>query len=358
MATASVEKAPPELEELVEGSSLFRDAMRRFRRNRMARVCFTAALIMFCLCFFRDLKFLSRPLAEGLAPGLAEGATPALIADRGALWGLAIAFHPEGYRRTFSGSENQAPGGGHWMGTDALGRDLFSRVLYGGRISFIVALVGTLVSLIIGVIYGAVAGYMGGTLDNLMMRFVDILYGLPFMFVVILIMALLSKDTPVPLWLSSRIGADDLNLLTNMVPMFVALGLVQWLTMARITRGQVISLREQEFITAARTIGVPTSRIIARHIIPNLLGPIIIYSTLTVPGVMLQESFLSFLGLGIRAPQCSWGSLASDGIQALSPVKSYWWQIVFPCLALAITLFSLNFIGDGLRDALDPKGKK
>jgi oligopeptide transport system permease protein len=296
-------------DQLVVGSSLFQDAMRRFLRNRLAVLCMVAFVLVTLICMVPHVPFMPKSIAEAHT-----------ITD---------------YNHT-----NEPPSLEHIFGTDHLGRDLFARVVFGGGISFQVAFLGTLVSLIIGVTYGAFAGYFGGRIDNLMMRFVDILYGLPFMFVVILIMTIVKKET------------------NSMIPIFVALGLVQWLTMARITRGQVISLREQEFITAAQTIGASTPRIVFRHIIPNLLGPIIVYTTLTIPGTMLQESFLSFLGLGIREPDCSWGSLASQGIQAISPIATLWWQVLFPCGALALSLFSLNFVGDGLRDALDPKGRK
>lgn len=312
----TVEAAPPAAkEELVEGTSLLQDGMRRFRQNRFAVICLAAAALMFLVSMLPHIV------------GWFSGVLPDSIA-----WLAKV--HTE----IDIGHENEAPSASHIFGTDALGRDLFWRVLYGGGISFQVAIIGTVVSLLIGVTYGAVAGYFGGVTDNLMMRFVDILYGLPYMFVVIVILTILET--------------------TSMVAIFVGLGLVQWLTMARITRGQVLSLRGQEFVTAARVIGASAPRIIAFHIIPNLLGPVIVYSTLTIPGIMLQESFLSFLGLGIREPDCSWGSLASDGIQAISAIESYWWQTAFPCGALAVTLFSLNFIGDGLRDALDPKGRK
>lgn len=328
-------KAPVDAEELVEGSSLTADAMRRFKRNRMAMACLTAVTIVTLLSFLPwAASFVSTDLGNAY---ITQDLTQTDMAPMPGL-GFSEAFGEAGRGQSLGWKIGRC--GRYLMGTDANGRSVFWRVLEGGRISFLVAFIGTLVSLIVGVTYGSIAGYAGGRIDNLMMRGVDVLYGLPFMFLVIVFMSVIRGVTQ-ELW-----------------PIFIALGLVQWLTMARITRGQVISLRGQEFISAARVLGAPPSRILAFHVIPNLLGPIIIYTTLTIPGTMLQESFLSFLGLGIREPQCSWGSLAADGIQALSAVHSHWWQIFFPCLALAITLFSLNFIGDGLRDALDPKGQK
>ena len=223
------------------------------------------------------------------------------------------------------------PSPAHWMGTDTLGRDLFSRSLYGGQISIAVGVVGTLVSLLIGVLYGSIAGYQGGRTDELMMRFVDFLYSLPYLFLVIILLVFFSS---------------------SIIMLFVALGLVQWLTMARIVRGQALSLQNAEFVQAARLSGTTGTGILFRHLLPNMLGPIVVYATLTVPSVILQEAFLSFLGLGVQPPRSSWGTLISDGagVMGLFP-----WLVFFPAVILAAVLFSLNFLGDGLRDALDPR---
>jgi oligopeptide transport system permease protein len=226
------------------------------------------------------------------------------------------------------------PSHAHWLGTDPLGRDLLARLLYGGRISLMVGLCATAVSLVIGVIYGAISGFVGGKLDMAMMRSVDILYALPFTIFVILLMVFFGQ---------------------NIILLFVAIGAIEWLTMARIVRGQVMAIKQQEFIDAARALGLRRRRILFRHIIPNLLGPIIVYATLTVPEVMLLEAFLSFLGLGVQAPNSSWGVLIKEGAEMM---EEYPWLLTYPAVAMALTLFSLNFLGDGLRDALDVRGSK
>jgi oligopeptide transport system permease protein len=226
----------------------------------------------------------------------------------------------------------ESPNWTHWMGTDALGRDLFARVLKGGQLSLWVGLLGTAVSVIIGTIYGGIAGYFSKRVDQVMMRIVDILYSLPYMFLVIVLIFVFGK---------------------NMFVLFVALGLVQWLTIARIVRGQVLSLKHEEFILAARALGVPAWRILLRHILPNVLGIVIVYATLTVPSVILQESFLSFLGLNVQ--NCTWGVLIAEGKDYMDLA---WWMIVFPGGLLSLSLFSLNFLGDALRDVLDPTTAK
>ena len=223
------------------------------------------------------------------------------------------------------------PSAQHLLGTDTLGRDLLTRMLYGSRISLLVGFLATLVAMSIGVIWGTIAGFSGGKIDTIMMRIVDVLYGIPFIIFVILLMVIFGR---------------------NLILLFMAIGAVEWLTMARIVRSQVMTLSKQEFILSARAMGVSRAGIIFRHLIPNSVGPVIVYATLTVPQIMLLEAFLSFLGLGVQAPLSSWGLLIRDGAVSM---EEYWWLLIFPSLAFSLTLFSLNFIGDGLRDALDPR---
>jgi oligopeptide transport system permease protein len=225
-------------------------------------------------------------------------------------------------------------GSGHWFGTDAIGRDLFVRVLVGGRVSLLVALLATGVSLLIGVGYGAVAGYFGGRTDVVMMRIVDILYAMPFLFFVILLIVIFQR---------------------NILLIFLAIGAINWLDMARIVRGQTLSLRNRPYVLAAEAMGVAPQDIIRRHVVPNLLGVVVVYATLTVPQVIIMESFLSFLGLGVQEPATSWGALVSEGAQEMVSAP---WTLLFPGLFLALTLFCFNFIGDGLRDALDPREQR
>jgi oligopeptide transport system permease protein len=308
------------MSEPVVGRSLWQDALRRLRRNRLA------------VWGGRYVVFVA--VACGVIPSI-----PPVVGWFGGKTTIgdwrhqdtAAQFQPPSFGR------NDKTGRVHLFGTDDLGRDLFARCFYGGRLSLGVGIVATLVAVIVGTIYGAVAGYAGGRIDYMMMRAVDVLYGLPYMFLVILIVVAFDK---------------------GLFAIFAALGLFMWLTTARIVRGQVLGYKKREFVQAARVIGASRTRIIFRHLLPNVMGPVIVYSTLSVPAVILMESFLSFLGLGVQEPKTSWGLLAADGSQAINPLQSYWWVILFPSLFLATTLLALNFLGDGLRDALDPKGRR
>ena len=288
----------PAVSDLEKGSSLGHDAWLRLRKNRLAVAGGLLLAVIALLCL--------------LGPWL----SPYDYASDNLQLGAA------------------APSGSHWMGTDYNGRDLFTRVMVGGRVSFAVGLAATAVSLVIGVLYGAIAGYLGGRTDTLMMRIVDILYALPFTIFVILLLTLFGR---------------------NFVLLFVAIGAVEWLTMARIVRGQVMGLKQQEFVEACVAIGMSRRRIILRHLVPNVLGPVVVYVTLTVPSVMLLEAFLSFLGLGVQPPMSSWGILIGDGARAMEVSP---WLLVFPGLLFSLTLFALNALGDGLRDALDVRGAK
>ncbi len=243
----------------------------------------------------------------------------------------------------------------HLFGTDLNGRDLLYRVMLGAQISLLVGVTGALVSFAVGIVYGMIAGYAGGRTDSIMMRLVDILYAIPrLIFLLVLITALdpLLRRAMVDEGLQGMVGYSKIFILV------LCLGMTEWLTMARIVRGQVLSLKSRNFVVAARSIGQSHTNIIFQHLLPNLMGPALVYLTLTVPAVILDESFLSFLGVGVQAPLASWGLLLSDAAQVINPIKGYWWLLVFPVIAMSLTLLALNFLGDGLRDALDPRQRK
>jgi oligopeptide transport system permease protein len=247
------------------------------------------------------------------------------------------------------------PSAQHLFGTDLNGRDLLYRVMLGAQISLIVGVTGALVSFAVGIVYGLIAGYAGGRTDSIMMRLVDILYAIPrLIFLLILITALdpLVRKAMVIYGLQTLTGYSKVFILV------LCLGMTEWLTMARIVRGQVLSLKSRNFVVASRSIGQSHTNIIFQHLLPNLMGPALVYLTLTVPAVILDESFLSFLGVGVQAPLASWGLLLSDAAQVINPIKGYWWLLLFPVIAMSLTLLALNFLGDGLRDALDPRQRK
>ena len=286
----------PVFEDAEMGSSLWHDAWLRLRKNKLALFGGGVLLIMVVVAL--------------LTPWIAPYSYEAQKLDLGA----------------------SPPSVAHWLGTDIFGRDVLTQIMYGGRISLAVGFIATAVALLIGVTWGAVAGYVGGRVDAVMMRLVDILYALPFMIFIVLLMVVFGR---------------------NILLLFLAIGAVEWLTMARIMRSQVQSLRQLEFVEAAVSVGLSPAAIIRKHVVPNALGPVIVYTTLTIPSVMLLEAFLSFLGLGIQPPATSWGLLISYGAETM---EEYPWLLIFPGCALTLTLFSLNFLGDGLRDALDVRG--
>ena len=298
MSEVATETLPIQAFDAERGTSLWRDAWYRLRKNKLAVVSAIALIVLGLACavgpFLSPYTYQEQKLDLGAVP----------------------------------------PNAQHWLGTDSFGRDQLTRLLHGGRVSIMVGLCATAVSLTIGVFYGAIAGFLGGNADRVMMRIVDIMFALPFTIFVILLMVVFGRK----IWL-----------------LFLAIGAVEWLTMARIVRGQVQSLRKQEFIEAAQALGLRRRRILTRHIVPNVLGPIIVYATLTVPAVMLLEAFLSFLGLGVQPPMSSWGSMIKDGADRM---EEFSWLLIAPGTALAATLFSLNFLGDGLRDALDVRASK
>jgi peptide/nickel transport system permease protein/oligopeptide transport system permease protein len=253
-----------------------------------------------------------------------------------------------------SDAQFQPPTSEHWLGTDLHGRDLLVRLCYGAQISLLVGALGAAVSLVIGVLWGAIAGYAGGRIDGALMRIVDVLYSMPSIILAIVLMSTL--EPILKNWLAAA-GLPGVSKISRLLVLFAALGSVSWLTMARIVRGQVLSLRTRPFVEASRALGAEPMHILGRHIIPNVFGIVIVYLTLTVPAIILYESFLSFLGMGIEPPMASWGLLIAEGVEQINAIRIYWWLVVFPCGVLAATLLALNYLGDGLRDAWDVKGR-
>tara|TARA_B110000037_G_scaffold223166_1_gene303171 strand:- start:9422 stop:10369 length:948 start_codon:yes stop_codon:yes gene_type:complete len=306
-----------------QGSSLWKDAWHRLSNNKPALVSLGILVVILLACFVGPfLPFVKSSTTINLANAVAE------------------------------------PSVTHWFGTDQLGRDLFSRVLNGGQVSLLVGLVATGVAVIIGVIYGSISGYVGGMVDSVMMRFVDILFALPFLVLVILFALVVDEpSSEFTTWIIDSTGwpRDRVAPITTLIPLFIAIGAIGWLTIARIVRAQVLNVKKLEFVEAAISLGLSRPRILFRHILPNVIGPIIIYTTLAVPGIMLLESVLSFLGLGVKPPNSSWGILIKEGADRME-ISPY--LLLFPSLFFATTLFALNFLGDGLRDALDPKSSK
>ena len=343
-----IDTAVNEFNQSVKPVSLYKDAWKRLKKNKMALIGMGIVLFYFAISILapvipfypsnrQEIKHINLPpsfkdagtimirtreayLARVLA---SQGRSEYSAEEKAELQTMReeIETHPE-HKRVYI------------LGTDILGRDMLSRIIYGGQISMGIGVLGMITALLIGVSYGATAGYVGGRMDNLMMRFVDVMYGLPYMLVVIILMSL--------------VGGRSIFIL------FIAIALVSWLTISRVVRGQIISLKNSEFVEAARSVGAGTPRIIARHLLPNTLGIIIVWSTLSLPQFIMQESFLSFLGLGVSAPMASWGSLISEGVRVM---ELYPWLLLAPAITMTVFLFAMNFFGDGLRDAFDPQGK-
>lgn len=350
-------EATNEFSQPVKGVSLSKDAWRRMKKNKMAMfglvVIIIYAIISLAAPILPIHSYRTQVLQHVHLP-------PSLTKTAGQLWyekelnymhklnaskgieGLTdqqkekltdIQQHIKNDTMVVNGKTIKTHDRRYLLGTDYLGRDMLARIIYGGQVSIAIGLIGTITSVLIGIVMGAIAGYVGGKTDYMIMRVVDVMYGLPYMLLVIILMAIFGR---------------------NIFNLFLALSLVSWLTVARVVRGQLISLKNSEFVEAARSMGASPARIIFRHLVPNSLGIIIVFSTLRVPTFIMNEAFLSFLGLGISAPYASWGSLVGDAVEGMA---SYWWRLFFPALAMTIFLFAMNFLGDGLRDAFDPHSK-
>jgi oligopeptide transport system permease protein len=304
-----------------QGNSLWSDAWLRLKKNRMALISLWVLVFIFAACFVLPATPL---IKDSLAQNLSNSFAP--------------------------------PSAEHWLGTDKLGRDLLSRILNGGQVSLLVGLIATVISIIIGVIYGAISGYNGGKLDAVMMRIVDVLYGLPFLILVILLSIVISTtakkyESDLIVFLPEGV----VNLMVNILPLCLTIGILGWYTMARVVRSQVLSSKKLEYVEAAVSLGLTHKNILFKQILPNQLGPIIVYTTLTIPGFILTEATLSFLGVGVQPPNSSWGIMLNEGANYMETKPML---LVLPSLVFAITLLCLNFLGDGLRDALDPKASK
>ncbi len=356
----AVQNIPTSLDQFnqpIKGVSLWTDAWRRLKKNRMAIAGLIAVTLYSVLSLLApilpihsykhqvlDHQYLPPSLTETAGELLygkqekslteaakSEGRNELSDKEKGTL--ALFKQRIENETMTFDRKTIKVHQKRYILGTDALGRDLLARIIYGGQVSIAIGLVGTLTAVLIGLIIGSLAGYLGRTFDYAAMRVVDVMYGLPYMLLVIIFMAIFGR---------------------NIINLFLCLALVSWLTLSRVVRGQIISLKNSEFVQAARVVGASTGRIVFRHLVPNILGVVVVFTTLQIPSFILMESFLSYLGLGVQAPLASWGSLVRDGVEGMS---NYPWMLFFPALAMTVFLFSMNFLGDGLRDALDPQSK-
>ena len=341
------EEAVNEFNQTMKPVSLWDDAWKRLKKNKMAIISLWVVLAYCLIALFAPIlpiyPYEEQVLDHTNLPPSFKPAGEVMIQQREKYFAKVMAKEKRSQYTAEEAAEleemrkdvesNPVHQRHYILGTDSLGRDMLSRTIYGGRISIAIGILGTVTALLLGVLMGAIAGYAGGWIDNLIMRFVDIMYGLPYMLMVIIMMAILGR---------------------NIFILFIAIALVSWLSIARVVRGQIISLKNSEFVEAAKTMGASPARIIAKHLLPNTIGIIIVYSSLSLPSFIMNESFLSFLGLGVSAPLASWGSLVSDGVKGM---ELYSWQLIVPAVVMTLFLFAMNFLGDGLRDAFDPQSK-